>query len=225
MRRVLTASTAALVVAAMPLVPVITIPATVPAVETPAPLGAWDAFVRTMGRIDGYSDTVVAHEVAGERVEDRTYHVTYAKPGLARSEIIAGPGRGSVAVWDGGDTVRGHVGGLLAGIKITVGIGDHRATDIRGKTIASGYFPAIVRLYATSGALSESPGAPGTTVVTFVPRDPAAERGLTREDIVLSDATHLPLEHAGYQNGVLVERERFEDYTIDPTLPPGTFTL
>jgi len=199
--------------------------ATAPVAETTTAHGAWDAFVRTIAKIDGYSDTVVAHEVAGDRVEDRTYRVTYAKPGLARSEIVAGPGRGSVAVWDGGDTVRGHMGGLLAGIRMTVGIDDHRATDIRGKTIASGYFPAMVRLYATGGALSESPGAPGTTVVTFVPRDPTAERGLTREDIVLSDATHLPLEHAGYQAGVLVERERFEDYTIDPTLPPGTFTL
>lgn len=186
---------------------------------------SWNAFVETFARLHDYSDTVTAHEIAGSRVEDRTYHVVYARPGMARSEIVAGAGRGSVAVWQGGDTVRGHLGGFLSGIKLTVGIDDRRAVDLRGETITSGYFPLVARDFVRDGTLSEAPGPDGTTVVTFVPRDPAAERGLTREEIVLSDATHLPQEHLGYVNGALVERQRFSNFVLDPPLEPQTFEL
>ncbi len=202
---------------------------TIPTAANANDLPGWQAFARTVDRINDYTMHVTTHEVQGTSVEDRVYACSYAKPGFARSEIASGPGRGSAAVWHGGDTVRGHAGGFLRGIKIDVPEHDRRATDLRGNTIEMGYFPTIVKTFESIGKLSESPGpivaGEETVAVTLVPAEPARERDLTREVLVISEQSHLPLEHLGYQGDTLVERESFTDYVIDPALPPSTFEL
>ncbi len=203
--------------------------ALVPAPATANALPGWDAFARTVDRMNAYTMVVTTHEVQGASVEDRVYACSYAKPGFARSEIASGPGRGSTAVWHGGETVRGHAGGFLRGIKLDVPEHDRRATDLRGNTIEMGYFPTIIKTFESSGKLSESAGptvaGEQTVAVTLIPDAPAQERDLTREILVISAQSHLPLEHLGYQGDALVEREAFSDYVIDPVLAPSTFEL
>jgi outer membrane lipoprotein-sorting protein len=192
-------------------------------------LPAWEAFKRENESIKDYTETLTAHEIKDGRVEDRVYHFWFAKPALVRSEIVSGPGSGSAAVWHGGDTVRGHKGGFLAGIKLTLSVNDPRATDIRGKTIGAAFFPVMIASFENGGKLSEAPGQPvdgaATDDVTLTPADPAKERNLTREVIVLSRATHLPVEHLGYEGAQVVEDEHFTDQKINVGIPPGQFDM
>jgi outer membrane lipoprotein-sorting protein len=199
--------------------------------DTPAnPLPAWNAFKKANESVKDYTETLVAHEVNGTRVEDRTYHFAFAKPSSARSTIVSGPGRGGEAVWNGGDHVRGHQGGFLSGIKLTLSITDGRTTDLRGKTITAAFYPTIIAAFeGDGGKMSEEPGpvvdGMPTDAVILVPNDPAKHRGLTKDEMILSRATHLPVEHLGYIGTQLVEDERFTDIKINPDLPAGTFEM
>ncbi len=189
----------------------------------------WAAFVKADETIKDYTETVTAHEVKDGKTQDRVYRFFFAKPALARSEIVSGPGAGGEAVWQGGDTVRGHQGGFLKMIKLTIGIDDARATDLRGKRIDAAFFPSIVSSFEGVGKIEETPGpvvdgAP-TDAETVVPPDPAKVRGLTKDTFLISRATHLPVEHLGYVGTQLVEDERFTDQKINPGLPQSTFEL
>src|SRR5580658_2765900 len=89
----------------------------------PAAAGsAENAFFDAWSKIDSYTCTITAHETKGTDVQDRVYHYAYLKPHFARIDIVDGPGKGGGAVWTGGDSVRGHQGGLLSGIQLNVSI-------------------------------------------------------------------------------------------------------
>jgi outer membrane lipoprotein-sorting protein len=195
--------------------------------QSPGP--AWDAFVKADQGIKDYTETLTTHEVLGNRTEDRVYHFSYAKPSYARSEIISGPGAGGAAVWHGGDKVKGHQGGFLAGIKLVISENDPRATDLRGKTIEAAFFPWMIAGFEKSGKLSEAPGPTidgvETDAVTLIPDDPAKERNLTKETILLSRTTHLPVQHLGYEGDKLVEQETFSEEKINVGLPKETFEM
>jgi outer membrane lipoprotein-sorting protein len=222
MNRPLLASFALAVTIVAPLVAVADVP---PAGSLPA----WDAFKKANESIKDYTETVTTHEVSGNKTEERVYHFFYQKPNYARSEIVSGPGSGGAAVWQGGDKVKGHQGGFISGIKLVISIHDGRATDLRGKTIDAAFFPSMISNYETLGKISESPGQPAaggpTDDVTMVPTDPSKVRDLTKEVIVISRATHLPIEHLGYQGTQVVEDEHFTDQKINPGLPPSTFEM
>jgi hypothetical protein len=189
---------------------------------------AWDAFVKADQGIKDYTETVTTHEVSGDRTEDRVYHFSYQKPSYGRSEIISGPGAGGAAVWHGGDKVKGHQGGLLSGIKLVISENDPRATDIRGKTIEAAFFPWMIAGFQRPGKLSEAPGPTingvATDAVTLIPADTKV-RNLTKETILLSRTTHLPVEHMGWEGDKLVEQETFTDQKINVGLPHDTFEM
>jgi hypothetical protein len=77
--------------------------------------------------------------------------------------------------------------------------------------------------------MSEAPGPTvdgvATDAVTMIPSDPAKSRNLTKETILLSRTTHLPVEHMGWEGDKLVEQEMFTDQKINPGLPHDTFEM
>jgi len=192
-------------------------------------LVAWEAFKKANESIKDYTETIAAHEVKDGKTEDRVYHFSFQKPTNVRSEIVSGPGSGGAAVWHGGDHVKGHQGGFFRGIKLSIPINDARATDLRGKTIDASFYPTMIADFETNGKLSEVAGEPvnGTPTddVTMVPGDPAKVRNLTKEVLVISRATHIPVEHLGYENAQLVEDEHFTDIKLNPGLPESTFEM
>jgi hypothetical protein len=195
----------------------------------PPPLVAWEAFKKANDSIKDYTETLTSHEIKDGRTEDRVYHFFFAKPSSARSEVVSGPGSGGVAVWNGGVRVRGHKGGMLSMIKLTLSIDDPRVTDLRGKTIDAAFYPTMIANFESDGKLSEAPGDPvdgsPTDEVTFVPNDPSKVRNLTKDVLVISRTTHLPIEHRGYEGTQLVEDEHFTDQKINLGLPPATFEM
>jgi len=196
---------------------------------SPAPSAAvphaLDAFAQTWSGIDTYSATLVMHEIAGKTVQDRTYSYTFTKPASATIVITAGPGRGGKVVWTGGDTVIGSPPGFLSGLKLRFGITDAHVTSLRGDTIEMASFGWVLDHFRQSaGVKTESASAPidgvATTAITLVVANPQADNGLTKEILLLSNVTRLPVDIERYIGDDLVKEIRFRDVVIGGAPPP-----
>jgi outer membrane lipoprotein-sorting protein len=186
-------------------------------------------FSDAWSKVDNYSCSIVVHEALGTQTQDRRYDFWFKKPSLAHIEITSGPGRGSGSVWHGGDTVLGHQGGLLRGIKMNVSINDSRAVSLRGDTITAPIFGNILATYQSNmtGTVTESPGetidgAP-TDMLTLKIANPAANKNVTRDVLYLSKTTHLPVRRMRYEGDTLVKQEDFVNVKINPGLKDSDF--
>jgi outer membrane lipoprotein-sorting protein len=187
-------------------------------------------FAQAVAGINDYTVTITTHETAGTRVQDRVYEYAFKKPSFAKIETVSGPGRGSAAVWHGGDTVRGHQGGFLAPIRLTVGIHDGRAVSLRGDTIDSASFPyQLDHFRSTKGELTEAAGPAIAGVVTeeltLKPADPAADGNVTRDVLYLSTVTHLPVRRERFEGDQLVKQEDFTNLKLNVGLKDDYFSL
>jgi len=191
---------------------VLTALATQPA---PAASSALAEFAETWSKITDYSCSIKVHETSGGHVQDRVYEYAFKKPHSARIAVVEGPGKGSGATWHGGTTVVGHQGGILSMIHLNVDIHDGRATSLRGDTIDSASFGAILDTYAGKGEVSESAGPVlddvPTDIVTLNVSDPQNDHGITRDELWISRTTHLPVHRLRYEGALLVKDERFYD--------------
>ncbi len=187
-------------------------------------------FAQAVAGVADYTVSITTHEVKGTDVRDNVYHYWFKKPALAKIETVSGRGRGSAAVWHGGDTVSGHQGGILSIIKLTVGIHDGKAVSLRGDTIDSASFPAQLEHFRTTkGELAEGPGpaiagAP-TETLTLKPADPVANGDVSRDVLFLSNATHLPVRRERYEGDKLVKQEDFTELKLNVGLKDGDFSL
>ena len=193
--------------------------ATVPAIAT---------FQEIFAKVNDYTVTVHAHEVSGSQTQDRVYQFMYKKPHLVKTLIVSGPGAGGGGVWNGGDTVSGHQGGILSFIHLNVGIHDGRATSLRGYTIPDGVLQNQVAKYTTiKGVLTERNGpligGQETTMVELKVAPGAGEPGETRAVMYFSKATHLPLAQMRYDGDTLVSREFWTDLRTNVGLKDSDF--
>jgi outer membrane lipoprotein-sorting protein len=173
-----------------------------------------------------YSCTLDAHEVQNGSVQDRTYELWFSKPFDTRMNIVGGAGRGSAAVWHGGDRVSGHQGGIVSFIHLTLNIHDGRATSLRGITIAEANFGAYLdKIHnAKFKSIDAVPDGDKWTI-TLVPMDPATFQNITKETIVLG-AAGLPTDITMYVGeGTLAVHNRYRDLKINVAIPPGTFNM
>ena len=88
--------------------------------------------------------------------------------------------------------------GLAALFKKTFSLHDPGVTTIRGSSIDQLRFGAILaQAQQVGGTLSEAGSdvidGVATDAVALVPADPAADAGLSREVVELSEVTHLPV--------------------------------
>ena len=193
--------------------------ATVPAITT---------FQEIWSKVNDYVVTVHAHEVSGNQTQDRVYQYWYKRPHLVKTQIISGPGAGGGGVWNGGDTVSGHQGGILSFIHLKVGIHDGRATSLRGYTIPDGILQNQVAKYTTiKGELSERNGpvigGQETTMVELKVAPGAGEPGETRAVIYFSKATHLPVAQIRWDGDKIVSQEFWTDLRTNVGLKDSDF--
>jgi outer membrane lipoprotein-sorting protein len=187
------------------------------------------AFGTAVDALRDYTVTITVHEMSEGWTQDRVVQYWYKKPTTAKVNVLRGSSRGSVAVWNGGDTVRGRQGGLLRMIALTVGLHDSRATSLRGDTIDSAYFGAELKHFKTTkGEIAQTEG--GTLngivdIVTLRVADPAANRGVTKEVLYLSHETHLPVQRERFEGDASVKTEIFSDLQINPGLTDKDFVL
>lgn len=184
------------------------------------------AFFDAYAKITSYTATVTDHEVKGTDTQDRSYHFEYLKPHFARIGIESGPGKGGGAVWTGGDTVRGHQGGLLSGIQLTVSIHDGRAVSLRGDTLLRAGFGSVVDDLKASNNVTESNGTlEGKDVdVLSAPLAAADSMGVTKHVVYLSKSTHLPVQRNTYAGDQLVKTEKWSDVNTNANLKETDFS-
>ncbi len=193
--------------------------ATVPAIT---------AFQETFAKVNDYTVTVHASESLGNQTQDRTYRYMWKRPHLVKTQILSGPGTGGGGVWNGGDTVSGHQGGILSFIHLTVGIHDGRATSLRGYTIPDGVLPNQVAKYTTmKGTLSERGGpvidGQDSTLVELKIAPGAGEPGETRAVIYFSKSTHLPLAQIRWAGDKVLSKELWTDLRTNVGLKDSDF--
>lgn len=185
-------------------------------------------FSEAWAKVSDYSCSIVVHETQGSQTQDRRYDFWFKKPTFAKLEIVSGPGRGSGASWTGGDKVRGHRGGILAGIKMSVSINDAQAVSLRGDNISTASFGYILsNLQSGKGTLSEAAGdaiegAP-TDMIALKIANPAADHNVTRDVVYLSKVSHLPVRRVRYEGDTLVKEEDFVSVKLNPGLRESDF--
>ncbi len=193
-----------------------------------APPSGIAAFDEAFAKVNDYTLTLRAHEVKGDRMQDRVYKYWFKKPNTAKTLIISGDGAGSGGTWRGGDTVSGHQGGALSFIHLNVSIHDGRATSLRGYTIPDGLLQNQVDRYRTiKGELSEHPGPEidgvATDEIDLKLADPAQYEGITRMVMYLNRSTHFPVRQVRYQAATSVVDETFQDIKTNVGLKDSDF--
>jgi outer membrane lipoprotein-sorting protein len=183
-------------------------------------------FQDAWAKIDSYTATITTHETNGKEAQDRVYHYAYKKPHFAKIDIVAGPGRGGGAVWSGGDKVKGHQGGFLSGIKLSVGISDGRAASLRGDTIDHGSFQSIADELKSgkvdsATTLATIDGAAADAVTVIAPATTVG--GVTKYVLFFSRATHMPVRRTAFSGDALVKQEDFSDVKVNAGLTENDF--
>src|SRR5947209_10292996 len=140
------------------------------------------AFDETFAKVNDYTVTIHEFEAKGDRTQNRTYDFWFKRPNFIKTQITAGDGKGSGAVWNGGDKISGHQAGLLSFIHLKVGLQDGRATILRGYTIPEGSMQAQVAKYKEiKGDLIERKGPAidgvATNEVDLTYADPLSQGG------------------------------------------------
>jgi outer membrane lipoprotein-sorting protein len=195
---------------------------------TASNVSAITAFDQAFAKVTDYTVTVHAHEVKGDRVQDRVYHYWFKRPNLAKTLIVSGDGTGSGGVWNGGDKVSGHQGGMLSFIHLKVSVHDPRATSLRGFTIPDGLIQNEVDKYKdTKGELTERGGPTingiATDQVELKVADPASNDGITRAVIDLSKETHFPVRQVRWEGDKIVADTSFTDLKTNVGLSDADF--
>jgi outer membrane lipoprotein-sorting protein len=200
--------------------------ATVPAFAGTTPAIA--AFEQAFAKVDDYTVTVHAHEMKGNRIQDRTYRYSFKRPNMVKADIIAGDGSGNGGVWRGGNLVNGHIRIAFITVHKTVDVHDGRATSLRGYTIPEGLLQNQIEKYVkTGGRLVQRDGpvldGVATDEVELTIDDPAANDNITRAVLYLSKSTHFPVRQVRYEGNKMVADETFIDLKTNVGLRDSDF--
>jgi outer membrane lipoprotein-sorting protein len=182
-------------------------------------------YAAAWGKLTTYTCTITSREISGSKVQDRVYAMFFQKPHDTRLNITGGDGKGSAAVWNGGDTVAGHQGGWLSMIKLNLNIHAHLATTIRGTTIADANWGAIFDHLTGLKSTTATADTDGTNTTISVPvPDPASDGGVTKEVVILGKDS-LPVEYDQYEGDQQVKHVVYSDVKLNVTIPPSTWSI
>ena len=150
------------------------------------------------------------------------------KPHYLKTLIVSGDGKGSGAVWVGGDQVSGHLGGILSGIHVKIGLRDPRTLSLHGVTIPDGLLPGIIDNYATiPGILTQSDGGTIRGVATdrldLKVADPLSNHGISEQIAYFSKLTHWPIRQVMYSGSQIVLDETVNDLKTNVGLTKADF--
>ena len=178
---------------------------------------AWDG-------LNTYQATITAREYLNGRTQDRVYAIKFQKPTSCRLDIVGGDGKGSAAVWQGGDRVVGHQGGWLSPIHLSLNIHNHTATSMRGRTIAQAPFGATLDQIKSIKWKSTDVTVDGDRLtMTGIPEDQTQNDGIVKEVLTLG-ANGLPVDLTEYEGaGTVARHETYSDVQTNITLPDSNW--
>ncbi len=186
------------------------------------------AFDRAFAGVSDYTCILHVREVKGTQTQDRVYQYVVMKPHYVKTLILDGDGKGAGGVWVGGDQVSGHLGGILSGIHLKIGVRDPRAVSLRGVTIPEGLLPSVIDDYATiPGRLTQIDGGElggiATDRVELKVADPASNHDVSDQILYLSKETHWPIRQIMYSGSQIVLDESISDFKTNVGLTQGDF--
>ncbi len=199
------------------------------ALEAASKVGpAWSAFSLVANSFTDVVEKVLSHELRGKVVADATYRIVYRKPASARCETLAGVAKGRIVVWRGGERIKARANPKPGGAVATLNRSDPRATDTLGYGCGQNTPDAIATYWASHGSLTETSGPHfgnvGTDLITWTP-EATFPIPIDREELILSKATHLPIETKAYKAGKLVEDSKFVSIKLDANVPNSAFDI
>jgi len=186
------------------------------------------AFDRTFAGVYDYTCLLHSHEINGTQTQDRVYQYSFMKPHYLKTLVVDGDGKGSGAVWVGGDQISGHQGGMFSGIHVKINLHDPRAVSLHGVTIPEGLLPGIIDDYATiPGTLTQIDGGKIGGVETdrldLKVADPSSNHDISEQMLYLSKETHWPIRQVMYSGSQIVLDESVNDLKINVGLTQSTF--
>jgi outer membrane lipoprotein-sorting protein len=128
----------------------------------------------------------------------------------------------------GGDTVKGHRGGLLGGVHMTLDIHNHQVTTLRGDTVDESTIGSMLGDFTPGkGGITQAAGplidGSDTVAVTLDVADAAANNGVSRDVLYLSEESHLPVRRERYSGATLVKTENVTDMKTNIGLTASDF--
>lgn len=173
-------------------------------------------FDQTFAGVNDYTCVLHSHEVNGTQTQDRVYQYSFMKPHYLKTLIVGGDGKGSGAVWVGGDQVSGHEGGIFSGIHVKINLHDRRAISLHGVTIPEGLLPGIIDDYRTiPGKLTQMDGGKIGGVETdrldLKVAYPTSNHDISEQIVYLSKETHWPVRQIMYSGSQIVLDESVDD--------------
>jgi outer membrane lipoprotein-sorting protein len=186
------------------------------------------AFDRAFADVNDYTCILHSYEVNGAQKQVRVYQYSFMKPHYLKTLILDGNGKGSGAVWVGGDRVSAHMSGILSGIHVKISVDDPRAVSLHGVTIPDGLLPGIIDDYRTiSGTLTQTDGGTIGTVETdrleLKVADPSSNHDITEQIVYFSKSTHWPVRQIMYSGSQIVLDESVDDLKTNVGLTPSDF--
>ncbi len=209
--------------------------ATVPATSaTPAQPALLDQLAKRWASIDDYTATIVAHEVDGDRVEDRTMRFWFRKPDRAKLEMTGGGSAGSVLIWRGGSQVRVKPSGF-GPFPLSFDVHSGAITSIRGNTMLRPDLTSTLACFqAHRDVLKEATGPaidgkPTQTLTLEIagglncPGDSQADQDVTRDVLTIRTADGLVVLRERYVGSSVVEHWELHDVRVNVSLSDDDF--
>lgn len=186
------------------------------------------AFDRTFAGVNDYTCVLHSHEVNGTQRRDRVYQYSFMKPRYLKALVLDGDGKGSGAVWVGGDQVSAHEGGFLSGIHVRINLRDPRALSLHGVTIPEGLLPGIIDDYGSiPGKLSQFDGGKiggvDTDRLDLKVADPSSNHDISEQILYLSKETHWPIRQIMYSGSQIVLDESVSELRTNVGLTQNDF--
>jgi hypothetical protein len=185
-------------------------------------------FDQAFAGISDYTCILHVHEANATQSQDRVYQYSFMKQHYVKTLILDGNGKGSGGVWVGGNQVNGHLGGILSGIHLKIGLHDPRAVSLRGVTIPEALLPGVIDDYGTiPGKLTEIDGGKVGGVETdrleLTVTDAASNHDVTEQILYLSKQTHWPVRQIMYSGSQIVLDESVDDLKTNVGLTQSDF--
>jgi hypothetical protein len=199
--------------------------------EEPALL---DTFVKRWATIDDYTATIVAHEVDGDRVDDRTMRFWFRKPDRAKLVMTGGGSKGSALFWTGGTHAHVRAAGFPF-FPLWLDLHSGAITSLRGNTMLRPDLGPTVACFAAhpesvrEGTGPQIDGHATRTLTLEVPGglgcdgDPPKDREVTKDVLTLTRDQGLVVLRERFAGPTLVEHWEVRDIRINVGLTDDDF--
>jgi len=178
-------------------------------------------------RISAYQCEVTSFARQGDRSQTVRLEFAFKKPGMLRARVLGGSNRGSEVAIRRDGKIRGHQGGLLRAIKVTMSRDDRRLRNIRGAPVWEADWGAFLDKFASALAQHPveavvHPGEEGTLVADLRLN---GVTGLQRQVYTVDKTSYLLRGAELYEGDVLVTRVSYAKERLNPDLPDGYFSM